>query len=216
MLRGDRPGEAPGAGEGPRRPRRSRMAGLHPSDFGPYIEARTGDKIQPTRFGVLARDERNSFNSSRTRPVYLGFALTSVRGEAIKRLLVRSDWELERRIVAPRRAASSTSSWPSLLRARRRAGGPRRASGPAEVPRRRPRARPAGRQRSPRQFRPRDAGATSRAPSSSAVLPRDREQRAEAAARLRHRPEHALLFGAPRGARGRRERSQSGREAGTG
>src|SRR5215207_638130 len=69
--------------------------------IGPYIEARTGDKIAPTRFGVLARDEQNSFNSSRARPVYLGFALTSVRGEAIKRLLVRSDWELERRIVAP-------------------------------------------------------------------------------------------------------------------
>jgi hypothetical protein len=165
--------------------------------IGPYIEARTGDKIAPTRFGVLARDEKNSFNSSRARPVYLGFALTSVRGEAIKRLLVRSDWELERRVVAPTTGRVQhlimtmrfcelaveldvLAAQPDRLRFlaadhARDLPGVKVRHGKFEL----------------------DTWAEVARAELARVGPRDEEQRAEAAARLRHRPEHALLFGSP-------------------
>jgi hypothetical protein len=162
-----------------------------------YIEARTGDKIQPTRFGVLARDERNSFNSSRTRPVYFGFALTSVRGEAIKRLLVRSDWDLKRRIVAPTTGRvqhlfmtarfcelavelEDLAAHPDRLRFlaadhARDLPGVKVRHGKFELETWRDIARA----------------------ELERVMPRDQEQRAAAAAALGHRPEHALLFGIP-------------------
>jgi hypothetical protein len=69
--------------------------------LGPYLEARHGERVAPSRFGVLAADEQAAFRNGRPRPVYIGFALTWDRGEPIKRLLTRSDWPLEQRIVAP-------------------------------------------------------------------------------------------------------------------
>lgn len=68
--------------------------------LGPYVEARYGGKLPAARFGVLARDEERAYRSSRPRPVYLCFGLTQ-NGEPIKRLLARSDWPLEERIVGP-------------------------------------------------------------------------------------------------------------------
>lgn len=165
--------------------------------IGPYIEARMGDKIAPTRFGVLARDEQNSFNSSRARPVYLGFALTSVRGEAIKRLLVRSDWELERRIVAP-----TTGRVQHLIMTMRfcelaleldeLAARPERlrflaADHARDLP---------GVKVRHGKFDLEAWRDIARAELERVRL-RDKKQRAEAARRLRHRPERALLFGLP-------------------
>src|SRR4029077_20543802 len=165
--------------------------------LGPYIEARTGDKIVPTRFGVLARDEQNSFNSSRARPVYLGFALTSVRGEAIKRLLVRSDWELERRIVAP-----TTGRVQHLIMTIRFCELARDLEGMAAYPERlkflaadHARDLPGVSVRHGK-FELEEWGDIARA-ELERVRPRDEQQRAEAAARLCHRPERALLFGLP-------------------
>jgi hypothetical protein len=80
-----------------------------------YVRARYGRHVNPTRFGTLASDEsaaydkrqRKAVTSGRSgarpepRAVWLCFALTYDRGEAIKRLWARSDWPLDRRIVAP-------------------------------------------------------------------------------------------------------------------
>lgn len=68
-----------------------------------YCEARYGRTIESTRFGALRADEVKSFRhpARRPRPVWLCNAITADHGEAIKRLLARSDWPLERRIVAP-------------------------------------------------------------------------------------------------------------------
>jgi hypothetical protein len=165
--------------------------------IGPYIEARTGDKIPPTRFGVLARDEQNSFSSSRARPVYLGFALTSVRGEAIKRLLVRSDWELERRIVAP-----TTGRVQHLIMTMRFCELALELDDSA-VQQERLRFLAADHARDLPGVKVRHGkfeleawGDVARA-ELERVRPRDEEQRTEAAARIRHRPERALLFGLP-------------------
>jgi hypothetical protein len=82
-----------------------------------YLKARYGRNVTATRFGTLGSDEIKAF-SNRTsaeesaaptdgvrragpRPVWLCFGLTHDRGEAIKRLWARSDWPLERRVVAP-------------------------------------------------------------------------------------------------------------------
>jgi hypothetical protein len=65
-----------------------------------YCKARFGRDIPPSRFGPLAKDEINAFRSSK-RPVWLCFALTSDRHQAIKRLLCRSDWPLDWRMFGP-------------------------------------------------------------------------------------------------------------------
>jgi hypothetical protein len=165
--------------------------------IGPYIEARTGDRVAPTRFGALARDEQASFRSSRARPVYLGFALTSVRGEAIKRLLVRSDWELERRIVAP-----TTGRVQHLMLTIRFCELATELEDLAAQPERlrflaadHARDLPGVKVRHG-QFDLKDWAELARV-ELERVRQRDAEQRAEAAALLRHRPEHALLFGLP-------------------
>lgn len=165
--------------------------------IGPYIGARTGDRIPPGRFGVLARDEQKSFDSSRAHPVYLGFALTSGRGEAIKRLLVRSDWELERRIVAP-----TTGRVQHLVMTMRFCELALELDGLAAHPERlrflaadHARDLPGVKVRHG-QFDLKGWRDVARA-EVERVRPRDEEQRAEAAAKLRHRPERALLFGLP-------------------
>jgi hypothetical protein len=67
-----------------------------------YCEARYGRAIAPARFGSLATDEVASYlREHRPRAVWLCFALTYDRAESIRRLWCRSDWPLERRIVAP-------------------------------------------------------------------------------------------------------------------
>jgi hypothetical protein len=66
-----------------------------------YSAARYGREISPTRFGPLVKDEVASYLKRARRPVWLCFALTHDRFEPIKRLLGRSDWPLECRIVAP-------------------------------------------------------------------------------------------------------------------
>jgi hypothetical protein len=66
-----------------------------------YSAARYGREITPTRFGPLVKDEVSSYLKRSNRPVWLCFALTHDRFEPIKRLLGRSDWPLECRIVVP-------------------------------------------------------------------------------------------------------------------
>lgn len=67
-----------------------------------YSAARFGREIAATRYGSLMKDEMQAFRPGTSRrPVWLCFALTSDRHQAIKRLLCRSDWPLDRRILAP-------------------------------------------------------------------------------------------------------------------
>lgn len=57
--------------------------------------------IPSTRFGTLSNDEARSFDSSRSKPVYLCHCLTYDRGEAVKRFWARSDWPLHERVMGP-------------------------------------------------------------------------------------------------------------------
>jgi hypothetical protein len=67
-----------------------------------YCEALYGRRIPSERFGTLGYDEMRAFGTgASTRPVWLCFGVTHNRHEPIKRLLGRSDWPLEWRIVAP-------------------------------------------------------------------------------------------------------------------
>jgi len=69
-------------------------------DLQVYVEARYGERIEATRFGSLRRSEMDSYDRGSLRRVWIAYGLTD-RGEAVKRLLARSDWELERRVVGP-------------------------------------------------------------------------------------------------------------------
>lgn len=60
-----------------------------------------GRKVASTRFGTLSNDEAKSFDSSRSKPVYLGHCLTYDQGQAVKRFWTRSDWPIENRIMGP-------------------------------------------------------------------------------------------------------------------
>lgn len=64
-----------------------------------FLRSVTGEWIEPTRFSSLRMKERDAFDRKAGRTVYMGCAITE-RGEAVKRLLVRSDWLLEDRVVA--------------------------------------------------------------------------------------------------------------------
>jgi hypothetical protein len=66
-----------------------------------YIKARWGREIAPARFGTASKDEERAFDSRRPHAVYLAHGLTSQRFEPIKRLWARSDWPIDKRIVAP-------------------------------------------------------------------------------------------------------------------
>jgi hypothetical protein len=57
--------------------------------------------LPSTRFGTLSSDEQKAFDAGRAKAVSLCHGVTYDRGEAIKRLWARSDWPLEKRIVAP-------------------------------------------------------------------------------------------------------------------
>jgi hypothetical protein len=65
-----------------------------------YLAAVKGDRIEPTRFGSLRAQEMKAFDGPRPRAVYIAYGLTA-RGEAIKRYICRSDWDLAERVVAP-------------------------------------------------------------------------------------------------------------------
>ena len=75
-----------------------------------FLGAVYGDDLDPTRFGSLRREEMRSYdNKSRPRALFICYGLTE-RGEAIKRLLCRSDWPLVERVVAPTTGPRATSS----------------------------------------------------------------------------------------------------------
>jgi len=65
------------------------------------IRSLYGRVIPSTRFGTMSNDEANSFDSSRSRPVYLCHCLTFDQGHAVKRYWARSDWPLAERIMGP-------------------------------------------------------------------------------------------------------------------
>ncbi len=65
-----------------------------------FIGSMTGVYIDPTRFGSLRRAEMEAFSRSRAHAVFIAYGLTD-KGEAIKRLLGRSDWQLADRVIAP-------------------------------------------------------------------------------------------------------------------
>lgn len=71
-------------------------------EIGNLCKALYGRDIPSTRFPSLTGEEENAFTKqARPRSVWLCYALTFDKGDAIKRLLTRSDWPLEERIVAP-------------------------------------------------------------------------------------------------------------------
>ncbi|MGB7587373.1 MAG: hypothetical protein WBM00_01550 [Solirubrobacterales bacterium] len=179
-----------------------------------YIDARTGDMIPPPRFGTLAHDEQKAFDSRRPRAVYLGFALTSARGEPIKRLLVRSDWELKRRIVAP-----TTGRVQHLVMTIRLCELALELGVPAVYP---------GRLKQLAADHARDLpGVRVRhgefdlegwhdlaKAELERLWPRDDDERAAAAAKLKDRPERALLFGLPGALEGGEHRVEPMEESG--
>lgn len=61
-----------------------------------------GREVQAVRFGSLGTDERRAYTMRPNgRSVWLGSALTHHRFEPIRRLWIRSDWPLEKRVIAP-------------------------------------------------------------------------------------------------------------------
>jgi LacI family repressor for deo operon, udp, cdd, tsx, nupC, and nupG len=66
-----------------------------------YASARYGRELPSVRFGSLGADERTAFAKGAVRPVWLCHALSHERGDVVRRQWARSDWPLERRIVAP-------------------------------------------------------------------------------------------------------------------
>ncbi len=61
-----------------------------------------GREIQAVRFGSLGTDERRAYTMRPNgRSVWLGSALTHHRFEPIRRLWIRSDWPLDKRVIAP-------------------------------------------------------------------------------------------------------------------
>lgn len=65
-----------------------------------YLRARYGVGIDATRFGSLRKAEMEAFDRGSQRSVWLGYGLTE-SGEAVKRLLARSDFTLQERVVGP-------------------------------------------------------------------------------------------------------------------
>ena len=67
-----------------------------------YLKAAYGRPMTAERFGSLSKDEMETYaRGTGRRAVWLCHAITYDRFEPIKRLWARSDWPLERRIVAP-------------------------------------------------------------------------------------------------------------------
>lgn len=73
---------------------------LHSRTLSQLVRARYDREIKSTRFGTLASDEEKAYRAGRPRSVFLCHGLTHDRGEPIKRLWARSDWDLEDRLVA--------------------------------------------------------------------------------------------------------------------
>jgi hypothetical protein len=69
-------------------------------DIQQYSLTRYGVKIDPTRFGSLRKAEIDAYDRKSHRSVWLAYGLTD-KGEAVKRLLARSDFPLSERVVGP-------------------------------------------------------------------------------------------------------------------
>lgn len=69
-------------------------------DIQAYARAKYGVPIEATRFGSLRRSEMDAFDRKSQRPVWIAYGLTG-RGDAVKRLLTRSDLPLQERVVGP-------------------------------------------------------------------------------------------------------------------
>jgi hypothetical protein len=69
-------------------------------DIQAYARAKYGISIDPTRFGSLRRTEMEAYDRRSQRSVWLAYGLTD-RGEAVKRLLARSDKPIQDRVVGP-------------------------------------------------------------------------------------------------------------------
>src|SRR5579863_1973662 len=69
-------------------------------DIQQYSLTRYGAKIDATRFGSLRKAEMDAFERKSVRSVWLAYGLTE-KGESIKRLLARSDFPTQERVVGP-------------------------------------------------------------------------------------------------------------------
>lgn len=69
-------------------------------DIQHYLRTVYGVVIDGTRFGSLRKAEMEAFDRGSHRSTWLCYGLTE-KGEAIKRLLSRSDFPLEQRVVGP-------------------------------------------------------------------------------------------------------------------
>jgi hypothetical protein len=67
-----------------------------------YATARLGERIPSRAFSTLRRDERRAWESaSSRRPAYIVPALEGRFFQAVRGMLTRSDWPLERRLIGP-------------------------------------------------------------------------------------------------------------------
>jgi len=69
-------------------------------DIQTYARTKYGIVIEATRFGSLRRSEMDAYDRQSQRPLWLAYGLTA-SGEAVKRLLARSDVPLVDRVVGP-------------------------------------------------------------------------------------------------------------------
>jgi hypothetical protein len=69
-------------------------------DITRYLGARYGFEMSGTRFGSLRKAEMEAFDRGSQRQVWIAYGLTE-KGEAVKRLLARSDFPLHERVVSP-------------------------------------------------------------------------------------------------------------------
>jgi hypothetical protein len=68
-----------------------------------FVTACYGREVSSNQFGTLAVQERRAFarGGSAARPVWLSSGVTTPDFRPVKRIWTRSDWPLERRIMAP-------------------------------------------------------------------------------------------------------------------
>lgn len=69
-------------------------------DIHHYTRARYGVNIDATRFSSLRKAEMDAYDRLSQRHVWMAYGLTD-KGEAVKRLLARSDFPLQDRVIGP-------------------------------------------------------------------------------------------------------------------
>jgi hypothetical protein len=71
--------------------------------LGPFVAARFGRLVRPSQFGTIATQERQAFArvGPKARPVWLCNGVSVDGFRPIRRLMGRSDWPLEQRMVTP-------------------------------------------------------------------------------------------------------------------